>query len=183
MRWSFYDEITDINYGSDITAVKVFSKHEEFFYDHFPGFPIVPGVIQIEAIAQIGGRLIAVTKHHEMEDKRLVVPIVAMVKNAVFRGQIGAGDKVTLNAKITEMYDDIAHISGQIKREQELIARISLVFNIIYSDKPLEFDSLYGVSEKSNMVEINDNIWRNMKPEYINFLNRVSKGEQGGGRE
>ena len=55
----FLDELRDIKRLETATGIKTFNENEEFFKGHFPGHPIVPGVILIEMMAQAGAALIA----------------------------------------------------------------------------------------------------------------------------
>ena len=56
MRFIFVDEIIELQPGEHIKAIKTISSGEEFFRDHFPGFPVVPGVLLTEMMAQAAGK-------------------------------------------------------------------------------------------------------------------------------
>ena len=77
MRWFLIDRIVECDPGKSIIGVKVFSRSEIFFMDHFNGFPIVPGVLQIEMMATTGGKAIKLA-----EDSWL--PVLGSVKKAKF---------------------------------------------------------------------------------------------------
>jgi len=163
MRWSFYDEIIEIEYGKKITALKNFSVDDDFFHDHFPGFPVVPGVIQIEAMAQVAGRLIAISQHQLIEKKVPILPLLSMVERAVFRKVVTAGQKLTLKAEILTMTPEMATVNGKLYYEKDVAARAKLFFSIFYGDQPGEMDALYGVSERANMAVISDSLWSHLK--------------------
>ena len=57
MRFTLIDRITSIEPGKSISAIKNLSLSEEYLADHFPGFPVMPGVLMIEAMVQTGGWL------------------------------------------------------------------------------------------------------------------------------
>ena len=57
MRFTLIDRITSIEPGKSISAVKNLSLGEEYLADHFPGFPVMPGVLMIEALVQTGSWL------------------------------------------------------------------------------------------------------------------------------
>src|SRR5579872_7161618 len=57
MRFSLIDKITELTAGESISAVKNLSLAEEYLSDHFPGFPVMPGVLMIEALVQTGAWL------------------------------------------------------------------------------------------------------------------------------
>ena len=54
MRFSLIDRITDIKPNESITAVKALTLAEEYLADHFPAFPVLPGVLMVEAIKRVG---------------------------------------------------------------------------------------------------------------------------------
>ena len=56
MRWYLVDRLVECVPGKSAIGIKSFSRSELFFMDHFPGFPIVPGVLQIEMMATTGAR-------------------------------------------------------------------------------------------------------------------------------
>ena len=62
MRFNLIDRITDLQPGKSIVAIKNLTLAEEYLADHFPGFPVMPGVLMIEALAQAGGWLIRYTE-------------------------------------------------------------------------------------------------------------------------
>ncbi len=58
MRFSLVDRIEQLKPGVSITAIKALSMAEEYLADHFPGFPVMPGVLMLEAMTQAGGWLV-----------------------------------------------------------------------------------------------------------------------------
>ena len=64
MRFILIDEILEVNPGKHIRAIKHVAPDEDYFRDHFPGFPVVPGVLLTEMMAQTAGKCL------EMEDCR-----------------------------------------------------------------------------------------------------------------
>src|SRR5438105_14963065 len=57
MRFTLLDKITSLDSGKSITAIKNLSLAEEYLADHFPGFPVMPGVLMVESLVQAGGWL------------------------------------------------------------------------------------------------------------------------------
>ncbi|NTW62766.1 MAG: beta-hydroxyacyl-ACP dehydratase [Chlorobiaceae bacterium] len=94
MRWLMVDKIIEMEPGIKATGVKCFSRSELFFMDHFPGYPLVPGVLQIEMIAQTGGKCI-------MAAKPGFLPVLTSVKSAKFRKAIEPGDKALIHTEVT----------------------------------------------------------------------------------
>jgi 3-hydroxymyristoyl/3-hydroxydecanoyl-(acyl carrier protein) dehydratase len=61
MRFILIDHIDSLEPARRITGYKQIDLNEDYFADHFPGFPVVPGVLALESLAQIGGRLVEAT--------------------------------------------------------------------------------------------------------------------------
>jgi 3-hydroxyacyl-[acyl-carrier-protein] dehydratase len=83
--------------GESITAIKNVSGNESFFQGHFPGKPVMPGVLVIEAMAQAGGVLSHVTLI-DLEPKPLF--FLAAVNNAKFRRTVVPGDQLVIQVNV-----------------------------------------------------------------------------------
>ena len=94
------DKITACEPGESITALKNVSINEPFFQGHFPGKPVMPGVLIIEAMAQAGGVLSHVTLG-DVEPKPLFV--LAGVNNARFRRFVAAGDQLVIDINVEKV--------------------------------------------------------------------------------
>ena len=94
------DRIISITPGESITAVKNVTNNEPFFQGHFPGRPVMPGVLIIEAMAQAGGVLSHQTMI-DLEPKPLF--FLAGVKNARFRKTVLPGDQLTINVDVEQV--------------------------------------------------------------------------------
>ena len=94
MRWLLVDKILEMEPGKKAVGVRCFSRSELFFMDHFPGYPIVPGVLQIEMIAQVGGKCI-------MAANPGYLPVLTSVKSAQFRRAIEPGDRALIHVDVT----------------------------------------------------------------------------------
>jgi 3-hydroxyacyl-[acyl-carrier-protein] dehydratase len=91
------DKIVGGTVGESITAVKSVSGNEPFFQGHFPGRPVMPGVLVIEAMAQAGGVLSHVTMI-DLEPKPLF--FLAGVDNARFRRTVLPGDQLIIQVDV-----------------------------------------------------------------------------------
>lgn len=94
------DRITAITVGESITAVKNVTNNEPFFQGHFPGKPVMPGVLVIEVMAQAGGVLSHVTLI-DVEPKPLF--FLAAVENARFRRTVVPGDQLVVNVDVVRI--------------------------------------------------------------------------------
>ena len=83
MRWLLVDVIDTLETGVQATGRKTWHEGEAFFEDHFPSFPVVPGVLLMEALAQLAGKLIGYTVRQERGDWPF--PILSMMNGVKFR--------------------------------------------------------------------------------------------------
>ena len=125
MRWIWIDKFLEFNSGKNAVALKNVTLAEEHLHDHFPGFPIMPECLMIEAMAQTGGILVGEARNFEEK------VILAKIKKSVFYHYVRPGDTITLHAEIESIAPEAASISGQIRRGDEIIAEISMMFSHI----------------------------------------------------
>ena len=110
-----------------ITALKNVTANEEFFNGHFPGQPIMPGVLQVEALAQAGAILLMTQK---VEDPENSIMVFTGIKNAKFRRQVVPGDQLKLVVELGQMRRNfvtmtgVATVDGEIACELEASAAI-----------------------------------------------------------
>ncbi len=118
------DKVTQLTTGESITAIKNVTINEPFFTGHFPGQPIMPGVLIIEAMAQTTGLLGFRTLGDEPRPDLLFV--LAGVDKAKFRQQVVPGDQLVLSAEILRhkgnvwIYDSKAHVDGKLVASAEI---------------------------------------------------------------
>lgn len=125
MRWIWIDKFLEFESGKHAVAVKNVTLAEEHVHDHFPGFPMMPECLMIEAMAQTGGILVGEARNFEEK------VILAKIKKAVFYHYVVPGDTITLRAEIETVAPEAASISGEIRRGDELIAQIGMMFSHI----------------------------------------------------
>ena len=121
MRWHLFDEMLACEPGVSATSVKTFSPTEEFFQDHFPGLPIVPGVLQIEMIAQTGGRCLSRALPHKH-------PVLGTVAYAKFYQQIAPGDRCLVHITVTKSRENHATVEGWIECNGKKAAAAELLY-------------------------------------------------------
>jgi len=125
MRWIWIDKFLEFNSGKSAVALKNVTLAEEHLHDHFPGFPIMPECLMIEAMAQTAGILVGEARNFEEK------VILAKITKCVFHHYVRPGDTITLHAAIESITSEAASTSGRILRGEELIAEISLMFSHI----------------------------------------------------
>jgi 3-hydroxyacyl-[acyl-carrier-protein] dehydratase len=125
MRWIWIDKFLEFKSGQYAVALKNVTLAEEHVHDNVPGFPMMPECLMIEAMAQTGGILVGEARHFEEK------VILAKIKKAVFHRYVVPGDTLILRAEVESISPEAASIEGEIKRGDELIAQISLMFSHI----------------------------------------------------
>jgi 3-hydroxyacyl-[acyl-carrier-protein] dehydratase len=119
------DRVLEVN-EKHITAIKNVSANEEFFNGHFPEKALMPGVLQVEALAQCGA--IMLMKHQEDVESKLMV--FTGIKNAKFRRQVVPGDQLRLEVSLESMrrsfvtMKGVATVDGEVACEIEASAAI-----------------------------------------------------------
>ena len=103
------DEVIEI--GSDrIVARKQMNDDLDVFRGHYPHFPILPGVLQLEAAFQAGAILIAKTQQMAAGQ----VPVVTRVNNTKFRNMVRPGDVLNIEVELTEMLSNAFFLTGKV---------------------------------------------------------------------
>ena len=125
MRWIWIDKFTEFTSRTSATAVKNVSLAEEHLHDLYPAFPIVPHSLLVEGMAQTAGILVG-----EARDFREKV-ILAKVGRATFHRLVRPGDTLHFNAKIDQLNEHGASISGTVTSGADTVAEIELMFSHI----------------------------------------------------
>lgn len=125
MRWIWIDKFIEFESGKHAVALKNVTLAEEHLHDHFPGFPVMPESLCIEAMAQTAGILVGEAK--KFQEK----VILAKIKKAVFFDYVKPGDTIELHAKVESIVSEAASTSGRITCSDKLIAEIDLMFSHI----------------------------------------------------
>ena len=102
------DRVNEIA-GEVITAQKNVTANEEFFNGHFPGAPIMPGVLQVESLAQAGGILLM----SQQDNPQDYLMVFTGINNCKFRRQVVPGDVLVLEVKFTGRRRQFVQIKGK----------------------------------------------------------------------
>ena len=159
MRWIWIDKFVEFESGKRAVSVKNVTLAEEHLHDHFPGFPVMPECLMIEAMAQTAGILVGQAKNFEEK------VILAKINKCVFFDYVRPGDTLKLEAIIDSIAPEAAGTKGKITRDETLVAEIDLMFSHIdqniggkkFPDENFVFTDMFaslmqgiGLSEKKS---------------------------------
>ena len=109
-EFRFVDELTELDPGVSARALWTLKGHEEFLRGHFPGAPLMPGVLMIEALAQLGGILI--------QSRPGVTPLrhlrLTAVRQIKILGSIVPGQTMSMSARLDAVMGGLGQVSGEI---------------------------------------------------------------------
>ncbi len=119
------DRVEEIVEGESVTAIKNVSYNEPFFAGHFPGEPVMPGVLIVEAMAQAGA--VAILSMDEFKGK---TAYFGGIKNAKFKQKVVPGDTLRLEVKIEKLKRNagigqgVAYVGDKVAAQAEIIFMI-----------------------------------------------------------
>src|SRR5438132_2237085 len=108
MRWIWIDRFLEFNRGKSARAIKNLSLAEDYFADHFPGYPIMPASLILEGLAQTGGILVG-----EVNDFREKV-ILAKIPWAKFQREALAGEQLIYDVELLHLRPEGASVQGRV---------------------------------------------------------------------
>ncbi|HXW89694.1 MAG TPA: 3-hydroxyacyl-ACP dehydratase FabZ [Terriglobales bacterium] len=121
------DRVIDLRPRERIVAIKNVTVNEPFFVGHFPGTPVMPGVLIVEAIAQAGGALLLT----EVEDRHSKLMLFTGIERARFRRPVVPGDQLRIEIEVKAWRGDAVRMEGRAfvdeKRAAEAIVTCRLV--------------------------------------------------------
>jgi 3-hydroxyacyl-[acyl-carrier-protein] dehydratase len=129
MRWIWIDKFVEFVPGESATAVKNVSLAEEHLHDLYPAFPIMPNSLIIEGMAQTAGILVGAAR--DFSEK----VILAKIGRAAFHRLVRPGDTLAYHARIEQLNETGASITGRVNAGLEsdapLVAEIEMMFSHI----------------------------------------------------
>jgi 3-hydroxyacyl-[acyl-carrier-protein] dehydratase len=134
MRFLLLDRITKWEPGLRGEAIKNITLSEDFFADHFPLRPIMPGVLIVEGMAQLGG--LVLEEGVRRQQGREVKVLMSIIEKAKFRQLVSPGDTLVYSAEVMAINDIGGKVSALATRADSVIAECNLVFSFHPIDNP-----------------------------------------------
>jgi 3-hydroxyacyl-[acyl-carrier-protein] dehydratase len=119
------DKVTEIVEGERVVGYKNVTINEPFFQGHFPDYPVMPGVLIIEALAQVGAVAML-----GMEENKGKIGFLAGVDKCRFKRQVVPGDQLKLEVEITRIKGPIGKGKGTATVNGELACQAEIMFAI-----------------------------------------------------
>lgn len=119
------DRIVEMEEGKSVTGYKNVTANEQFFQGHFPEEPVMPGVLILEAIAQVGA--VALLTKEEFKGK---IPLFAGADKVRFRQKVVPGDKLELTCEIIKLRGPVGVGKGVAKVDGKKVCEAEIMFAI-----------------------------------------------------
>jgi 3-hydroxyacyl-[acyl-carrier-protein] dehydratase len=121
------DRIVEFERAKRVVALKNVTMNESFFQGHFPGAPIMPGVLVIEAMAQAG----AVLMLSEMEDRHSKLAVFTGIDGAKFRRSITPGDQIRIEVDVVSFRSRAGKMDGKAYIDGKLACQATLTCMVV----------------------------------------------------
>ncbi|MDZ5474189.1 3-hydroxyacyl-ACP dehydratase FabZ [Bacillus sp. 31A1R] len=117
------DKMTEVEEGKRAVGIKNVSGNEEYFKGHFPDLPVMPGVLIVEALAQVSA--VAMLTN---ENNRGRLGLLAGIDHCRFKRQVSPGDQLRLEVTITRLKGPIGKGKGIATVDGEIVCETELIF-------------------------------------------------------
>lgn len=116
------DRVLEMEPGKRVVAIKNVTINEPYFTGHFPGQPVVPGVLLIEGMAQAGGLLLL----HDLPDRAEKLVYFTGIENARFRRPVVPGDQVRYEVDVLRLRSTFCKLAGRVTVDGQLAAEATI---------------------------------------------------------
>jgi 3-hydroxyacyl-[acyl-carrier-protein] dehydratase len=135
MRFFLIDKITNWQVGRSAEAVKNVALSEDFFDDHFPRRPVMPGVLMIEGMAQVSGLLLEASLQEKYGASAKAV--LTVIERTKFRDLVRPGDSLVYRTEIVALNENGGKASAEALRDGKPVVTTGMVFAFKHVDDPL----------------------------------------------
>jgi 3-hydroxyacyl-[acyl-carrier-protein] dehydratase len=133
------DRVVEVEVGKRIVAIKNVTVNEPFFAGHFPGYPIMPGVLLCEAVVQAGGILARLTST-EIDDQTQMLAMLTSLDRVRFRQKVTPGDQLRLEVEAVRRRGAFWKMRGVARVDGKTAAELE--FTVVFEvDRPRETGS------------------------------------------
>jgi UDP-3-O-[3-hydroxymyristoyl] N-acetylglucosamine deacetylase/3-hydroxyacyl-[acyl-carrier-protein] dehydratase len=122
----FVDRIIHLEHGKRAVGIKNVTINDYFFKGHFPGRPVMPGVIMVEAMAQVGGVMMLA-----LEENRGKLAFFMTINNIKFRKTVVPGDQLVLEVTAGRMKSKTGQVLGKALVDGKVVCEAELMFAIV----------------------------------------------------
>ena len=126
------DRVVEMEAGARIVAIKNVTMNEPHFPGHFPDFPVMPGVLMVEAIAQTGGALLL----SDVPDRASKLMVFTGIESARFRRMVTPGDQLRIEVKVVNWRTRAVKMSGVITVEGKVVCDAIVTCQVIDRVRP-----------------------------------------------
>lgn len=133
MRFFLFDQVTEVEVGKKASGVKCITIADETLFDHFPDYPIYPGSLITEGVAQLAGFLLEVT-FNDSDTKPRKRAVLSAIDKMKFYQTSGPGDRLEYGVQIDSIIDNSAMINVEITCDGEKRAKGKLMFTLLEID-------------------------------------------------
>lgn len=129
MRFVLVEKIVEIEPGRRARGYRTLSPDADYYRDHMPSYPVEPGVLILESMAQLGGRLVQQSVKHATG--RDVLPMLAMADGAQFRRPVRPPCRLDLAAEVLSIRSSGARVTTTAEVDGQLVASATITYGLI----------------------------------------------------
>ncbi|MGC4095256.1 MAG: 3-hydroxyacyl-ACP dehydratase FabZ family protein [Polyangiaceae bacterium] len=131
MRYFLLDRVTAYEAGQSARGIKNVTLSDEVLHDHFPDYPVLPGALVIESMAQLTGFMLEIEK-----PAPVLRAVLAQIEKAKFHSPAGPGDQIELTVRLSQQLEAAALVEAEAHVAERCIARARLTFMLRRIESP-----------------------------------------------